>query len=148
MPAVFDQLYVRKLLPQKFPFLFIDRVTDFTAEKGLTAVKEVTVNDLYMLHQTDETVIFPQTLMIEAAAQAASFFVYQTLIERGAPEKRTIVLGKIKADIRGAVAAGGVLRLEVLSGKIMGGGGYADIQMTAGADEKLGEVQVFYSFLK
>jgi len=148
MAKSFDQAYIRKILPQKPPFLFIDRVTEFAAGQGLSAVKEVTANDLYAVDQADGSRIFPQTLMIEAAAQAASFFVYQTLVERGSPENRTIVLGKIKADIKEAAEAGDVLQLKVLSGKIMASGGYADVELAAGEKRKLGETQVFYSFLK
>lgn len=92
MSESFDQAYIRKILPQKPPFLLIDRVTDFAVGQTLSAVKEITANDSYVLEQADGSRIFPQTLMIEAAAQAASFFVYQTLLERGSPENRTIVL--------------------------------------------------------
>lgn len=43
---------------------------------------------------------------------------------------------------------GDVLQLNVLSGKIMTSGGYADVEMAVGEKRKLGEVQIFYSFLK
>ncbi len=145
MSKSFDQAYIRKILPQKPPFLLIDRVTEFAAGHALSAVKEITANDLYVLQQADGSRIFPQTLMIEAAAQAASFFVYQTLAEQGSPEKRTIVLGKIKANITAAVEVGDVLQLKVLSGKIMASSGYADVELADREKKVLGDVQVFYS---
>ncbi len=148
MNRVFDQDDIRKILPQKPPFLFIDAIVDFVPEKGLTAVRNVTANDPYLLRQPDGSVIFPPALMIEAAAQAASFFVYQTLIERGDPERRTIVLGKIKCDINSPAEAGDVLKMVLTRVKILSEGGYADILMTRGQGETLGQAQVFYSFMK
>ncbi|HRZ40140.1 MAG TPA: hypothetical protein P5246_03935 [Candidatus Omnitrophota bacterium] len=148
MNTVFDQDDIRAVLPQKPPFLFIDSIVDFVPGKGLTAVRNVTTNDPYLVRQPDGSVMFPPTLMIEAAAQAASFFVYRTLIERGDPERRTIVLGKIKCDINFPAEVGDVLRMEVLQGRVMASGGYADIEMTRGQNEKLGQAQVFYSFLR
>jgi len=88
----YDQL--KDILPHTYPFLLIDRVIDYTPGESLTAVKNITANewsfggfgqtvpreagglsDSRQLSdvgsQSKEMEIFPETLLIEAAAQAA-----------------------------------------------------------------------------
>ena len=65
---------LKHILPQAYPFLMIDRAEQYIEGKSLTAVKNITADEWFF--QNDEahfhpTKHFPETLLIEAAAQAA-----------------------------------------------------------------------------
>lgn len=61
---------IRGLLPQRYPFLMIDRVLE--REKGCraVAVKNVTVNEPYFQGHYPQTPVMPGVLIVEAMAQA------------------------------------------------------------------------------
>ena len=59
---------LRKILPQAHPFMMIDRVVDIKKGKSLTAIKNITANEWPFLSNLNH---FPETLLIEAATQAA-----------------------------------------------------------------------------
>ena len=71
-----DHNDLKKILPQAYPFLMLDRVLEYTEHKHLTAIKNITADE-WFFQDTDEdsnqtkTKHLPETLLIEAAAQAA-----------------------------------------------------------------------------
>ena len=69
-----DSNQIARILPQSYPFLMIDRVTAFQKGESLTAIKNITGNEWVFDGQSCPTGVFPETLLIEAAAQAAILF--------------------------------------------------------------------------
>ena len=66
-----DHQTIKKILPQAYPFLLIDRVEEFKAGESLVAIKNITANEWPFEQDDRDQVYFPPTLLIEAAAQAA-----------------------------------------------------------------------------
>jgi 3-hydroxyacyl-[acyl-carrier-protein] dehydratase len=62
-------------LPHRFPFLLIDRVTQFEPGKRLRGLKNVTFNEPYFQGHFPEHPVMPGVLIIEALAQAAGMLV-------------------------------------------------------------------------
>ncbi|MDO4693171.1 MAG: 3-hydroxyacyl-ACP dehydratase FabZ [Eikenella sp.] len=62
---------LQQLLPHRYPFLLIDRVTAYEPEKTLTAVKNVTINEPFFQGHFPGFPVMPGVLIIEALAQAA-----------------------------------------------------------------------------
>jgi 3-hydroxyacyl-[acyl-carrier-protein] dehydratase len=67
---------IAKMLPHRYPFLLVDRVTDFEAGKRLTALKNVTVNEPYFQGHFPGYPVMPGVLIIEALAQASGVLVH------------------------------------------------------------------------
>lgn len=65
-----DSVQVMKLLPHRYPFLMVDRVTRIEGNK-ITAVKSVSVNEPYFQGHFPGHPIMPGVLQLEAIAQAA-----------------------------------------------------------------------------
>ncbi len=65
---------VMKRLPQRYPFLLIDRVTDCTPGESLTAIKNVTVNEPFFQGHFPGLPLMPGVLILEAMAQACGIF--------------------------------------------------------------------------
>lgn len=63
---------IKKLLPHRYPFLLIDRVTAYSLEpeKILTAIKNVSVNEPFFNGHFPADPIMPGVLILEALAQA------------------------------------------------------------------------------
>ena len=61
---------IQKLIPHRFPFMLIDRITAFESGKSLTAIKNVTMNEPQFVGHFPEYPVMPGVLIIEAMAQA------------------------------------------------------------------------------
>ena len=134
----------------------IDRVVDFKKGESLTAIKNITGNE-WMFGSSltpfganpersrrvegqcrppgeqespwGTTNTFPETLLIEAAAQAALILYHLTKIKEG--EKRPkYILGRFQAEFGRAVFIGEQLEIKAYATKLLDIGGYSDVEIT------------------
>jgi 3-hydroxyacyl-[acyl-carrier-protein] dehydratase len=63
---------IKEYLPHRYPFLLIDRVLSFEADKRIVALKNVTVNEPFFPGHFPHLAVMPGVLIIEAMAQAAA----------------------------------------------------------------------------
>ncbi len=134
---------IARILPQAYPFLMIDRVVDFKKGESLTAIKNITGNEWMFGSVAMTAGAFPETLLIEAAAQAAILFYRLNNEETSDPASR-IFLGQVKAEFTRSAHAGDQIALKTLSGKMLKNGGYMDV-LASVKEEKIADVQIFYS---
>jgi 3-hydroxyacyl-[acyl-carrier-protein] dehydratase len=78
MSLVIDIEEILKILPHRYPFLLIDKVTDITPGKNIQAIKNVTFNEPYFVGHFPQSPIMPGVLIIEALAQAAAILIAKT----------------------------------------------------------------------
>ncbi len=71
-----DILQIQDLLPHRYPFLLIDRVTDCQPGISVTAIKNVTINEPFFQGHFEGRPIMPGVLIIEAMAQAGGILYY------------------------------------------------------------------------
>ncbi|NHQ93855.1 3-hydroxyacyl-ACP dehydratase FabZ, partial [Janthinobacterium lividum] len=67
-----DILAIKSLLPHRYPLLLVDRVLDWEANRTITAIKNVTVNEEFFQGHFPHKPVMPGVLMIEALAQTAA----------------------------------------------------------------------------
>lgn len=60
---------IQKLIPHRYPFLLVDRITAFEPMKSLTAIKNVSMNEPYFQGHFPDFPVMPGVLIIEALAQ-------------------------------------------------------------------------------
>ena len=70
---------IEKLVPQKYPFLMIDRVTELKEGDYIKAYKCVTINEECFKGHFPDTPIFPGALIAEAMAQAACILLKKSM---------------------------------------------------------------------
>jgi len=63
---------IKEYLPHRYPFLLVDKVSDYEPKEYITAIKNVTFNEPCFQGHFPENPIFPGVLIIEAMAQAAA----------------------------------------------------------------------------
>lgn len=75
---------IKRIIPHRYPFLLIDKVTDIVLNKSCVGHKNVTNNEWYFQGHFPDNPIMPGVLIIEAMAQAACVLSLLTMEEEGA----------------------------------------------------------------
>lgn len=104
---------IMKLLPHRYPFLLIDRVTELIPGEKITAYKNVTFNEHFFQGHFPSAPVMPGVLIIEAMAQTGIILVANSFNLN--TEKDNIVYlftGIEKAKFRRPVVPGDRLVLE------------------------------------
>ncbi|MEO2506238.1 3-hydroxyacyl-ACP dehydratase FabZ [Clostridium paraputrificum] len=60
---------IKEILPHRYPFLLVDRVTEVVEGKSIKGYKNVTINDQFFQGHFPEKPIMPGVLILEALAQ-------------------------------------------------------------------------------
>src|SRR6185369_16180410 len=66
-----DIATVLKVLPQRYPFLMVDRIINMRGDEFCIGIKNVTINEPQFLGHFPGHPVFPGVLMIEGMAQTA-----------------------------------------------------------------------------
>jgi 3-hydroxyacyl-[acyl-carrier-protein] dehydratase len=104
-----DTEEVKKYLPHRYPFLFVDRVLEIR-ETGLTAFKNISGNEAFFQGHFPDYPVMPGVLQIEALAQAGALFViYKYKLQN----KPVYFMALDKVRFRSQVVPGDVLTIEV-----------------------------------
>jgi 3-hydroxyacyl-[acyl-carrier-protein] dehydratase len=114
-----DINHILQHLPHRYPFLLIDRVTEFNAGESLVGYKNVTFNEPFFQGHFPERPIMPGVLILEAMAQATGLLAFKT-VERGARrDSLYFLVGMDKARFKRPVEPGDqlVLRADLLREK-------------------------------
>lgn len=73
-----DITEIKKRLPQRYPFLLVDRVVDVELGESILAYKNITTNEEVFNGHFPNAPIFPGVMIIEAMAQAAGVLGFLT----------------------------------------------------------------------
>jgi 3-hydroxyacyl-[acyl-carrier-protein] dehydratase len=103
---------VMAALPHRYPMLLVDRVESLDPDKGIVAIKAVTINEPFFQGHFPARPIMPGVLIIEALAQAAGVLAVEALGLAGSG-KLVYFMAIESAKFRAPVEPGVLLRLEV-----------------------------------
>ncbi|MDP2941739.1 MAG: 3-hydroxyacyl-ACP dehydratase FabZ [Candidatus Omnitrophota bacterium] len=128
MPAEWDINKIQEILPQKYPFLFIDRVLEADADKKkVTCLKNVTINDYFFAGHFPGNPVMPGALILEAMAQA-SIVLYTVIKPQIAQKRPDYYLGKVEVKFLSAVRPGDQLILEAQGVKTFDQAGIVNVR--------------------
>ncbi len=135
---------IKKLIPQRFPFIMIDRVLELEPGKHAIAVKNVSGNDMVFLGHFPEKAIMPGALIIEAMAQTA-IILFATSGKNSGREKRSLYyFGSVKARFLHPAVPGDQLRIRVENVKSLPNGAYVAGEVFVD-DKKITEAELVFS---
>jgi 3-hydroxyacyl-[acyl-carrier-protein] dehydratase len=107
-----DIRQVMAALPHRYPMLLVDRVESLDPDKGITAIKAVTMNEPFFQGHFPGRPIMPGVLIVEALAQAAGVLAVESLGLAGSG-KLVYFMAIEGAKFRQPVEPGVLLKLEV-----------------------------------
>jgi len=102
---------IMDFLPHRYPFLLIDRVLEFEAQKRIVVIKNVTMNEPFFQGHFPGHPIMPGVLVIEAMAQAGAVLMLSEMEDRHA--KLAVFTGIEGAKFRRSITPGDQIRMEV-----------------------------------
>src|SRR6266853_6846770 len=70
-----DYAAIEQILPHRYPFLLVDRITEFEIDKRIVGIKNVSLNERYLSHATNGTPVLPPTILTEAVAQVGAIMI-------------------------------------------------------------------------
>ena len=107
-----DAVCIQKLLPHRYPFLLVDRVTEFEPDTRIRAIKNVSINEAFFNGHFPGAPVMPGVLIVEALAQTAGVLAMRTLGDAG-KGKLVYFMAIENAKFRSPVEPGVLLELKV-----------------------------------
>lgn len=71
----FEQTDIQRILPHRYPFLLVDRVTEFEADTRIVGLKNVSRNETYLWEEPGSLPTMPFTILTEAVAQVGAIMI-------------------------------------------------------------------------
>lgn len=119
---------IKEVIPHRYPFLLVDKVTEVEEGKRVVGYKNVTINEPFFQGHFPEHPVMPGVLILEALAQVGAIAVLGMEENKG---KIGFLAGVDKCRFKRQVVPGDQLRLEVeiirMKGPIGKGKGIATV---------------------
>src|SRR5215468_3037093 len=106
-----DYSAIEQILPHRYPFLLVDRITEFELDKRIVGIKNVSLNERYLSHASDGSTVLPPTILTEAVAQVGAIMILAK------PENRQRLIyfrGIERVRYRRPVHPGDVVEIEAV----------------------------------
>ncbi len=109
---------IRKLIPQKYPFLFIDKVVEFQKESKIVCLKNISGNESFFVGHFPDFAIMPGVLILEALAQA-SIILFRKSFDADKDKDKVFLLASANVRFSKPVFPGDQLILEINTEKVV-----------------------------
>ncbi|WP_373034906.1 3-hydroxyacyl-ACP dehydratase FabZ [Sulfurimonas sp.] len=140
-----DVMEIQKIIPHRYPFLLLDRVTDLVKNETLVGYKNVTIGDNVFQGHFPGHPIYPGVMILEGMAQAGGILAFKSMddmTEEEAANKVVYFMSIDKAKFRAPVKPGDRLeyRISVIKHKgsiwMLDGKAYVDDNLVSQAELK------------
>jgi beta-hydroxyacyl-ACP dehydratase FabZ len=102
---------ILKILPQRYPFLLVDRIIETDGSTHMVGLKNVTINEPFFQGHFPEHPVMPGVLLVEALAQVGVILLLSS--DETRDSKLVYFSGIDKCRFRQPVVPGDQLRMEV-----------------------------------
>lgn len=142
---IMDVMEIQKIIPHRYPFLLLDRVTDLVKNETLVGFKNVTIGDNIFQGHFPGHPIYPGVMILEGMAQAGGILAFKSMddmTEEEAANKVVYFMSIDKAKFRSPVRPGDRLeyRISVIKRKgsiwMLDGKAYVDDVLVSQAELK------------
>mgnify|MGYP003606981258 FL=1 len=126
---------IRTFLPQRYPFLLVDRVTEVTPNKYIKGLKNVSINEEFFQGHFPGLPIMPGVLIIESMAQIAGMLGFISVGKRPRDGYMFLFAGADKVRFKRQVLPGDTLIISATL--LMQRQGILKFSCTAYVEDKL-----------
>lgn len=139
-----DVVEIQEIIPHRFPFLLVDRVTEITSNKNLIGYKNISISEQVFLGHFPGHPIYPGVLILEGLAQAGGILAFKSMdmSKEEAAQKVVYFMSIDNAKFRSPVKPGDKLEyhLNIIKNKgaiwLLDGKAYVDDKLVAQAELK------------
>ncbi len=139
-----DVIEIQEIIPHRFPFLLVDRVTEVTNGESLIGYKNITIGEQVFQGHFPGHPIYPGVMILEGLAQAGGILAFKSMdmTKEQAAQKVVYFMSIDNAKFRAPVRPGDRLeyRVTVIKNKgaiwILDGKAYVDDKIVAQAELK------------
>lgn len=110
--AVMDYKEITDLLPHRYPFLLVDRVTELEDKKHIVGYKNVTINEPFFNGHFPQHPVMPGVLILEALAQLSGLMGLASMDKKRVKNTLYYFAGVDKARFKKPVIPGDRLDME------------------------------------
>ncbi len=106
-----DYQAIQRILPHRYPFLLVDRITEVDPDKRIVGIKNVSHDEHILFRRPGERPVLPPTILTEAVAQVGAILILSK------PENRNrliFFMGIERVRYRRPVYAGDVVVIEAV----------------------------------
>jgi len=135
---------IKTYLPQRFPFIMLDKVIELEPGKRAVGIKNISGNDIFFLGHFPEKAVMPGAAIIEAMAQTAIILFATARDGQKEGEKPIYYFGSVKARFLHTVVPGDQLRITVENTKSLPNGAYVTAEATV-EGKKVSEADLVFS---
>ena len=107
-----DYAAIERILPHRYPFLLVDRITEFEVDKRIVGIKNVSRNERYLSHPVNGSPVLPPTILTEAVAQVGAIMILAKPENR---QRLPYFMGIKRVRFRRPVHPGDVVEIEVIA---------------------------------
>lgn len=133
-----NNIDIQKILPHRYPFLLVDKITEMEEGKRAVGIKNVTVNEPFFRGHFPSNPIMPGVLIVESLAQVGAVMLLSLPENKG---KLGVFTGINSMKFRRQVVPGDTLVLEAELVTYRHGMGKANVKATVdGAVAAAGEI--------
>ena len=123
---------IAELLPHRYPFALVDRITDFEPGKYARGRKCVSVNEQFFCGHFPQEHVMPGVLILEALAQVGAVAILSVPENKG----KIALFGGVKnARFKRKVIPGDVLEMECVLTKQRGPVGIGECRATVNGED-------------
>jgi len=141
---IMDVMEIQEILPHRYPFLLVDRVTDIVSNETLIAYKNVSISENVFQGHFPGHPIYPGVMILEGMAQAGGILAFKSMdmSKEEAATKVVYFMSIDKAKFRAPVKPGDKLeyRISVIKHKgaiwMLKGEAFVDDKMVSEAELK------------
>ncbi len=106
-----DYTAIERILPHRYPFLLVDRVTELEPDRRIVGVKNVSQGERYLWKGPEERAVLPATILTEAVAQVGAILILSKQENR---EKLIVFMGIERVRYRRPVHPGDSVEIEAV----------------------------------
>ncbi len=142
---LYNVMEIQEILPHRYPFLLVDRVTDLKAGEMIEGYKNVSISEPVFQGHFPEHPIYPGVMIIEGMAQAGGVLAFKSMDAKGqenTKDKVVYFMSIDKAKFRAPVVPGDklVYKLNVIKNRgnvwHLDGKAYVDDKLVTEAELK------------
>ncbi len=139
-----DVMEIQEILPHRYPFLLVDRITEMEKGKSVTGYKNISISEPAFMGHFPGHPIYPGVLILEGMAQAGGVLALKSndLSAEELQNKVIYFMSIDKAKFRNPVKPGDqlVYKIEILKLRgsliVLDGKAYVDGKLVAEAELK------------